>query len=101
MVGGSPVVLLNGGNVLLESLHLLCTQFCKPALEGGRAHGWDGAAGMAARSLHEAAATGVDSRDARGVLLEYAQTPVMFLQINQGILTAELEEMAAHHSRYW
>lgn len=44
---------------------------------------------MAARSLHAAAATGVDSRDARGVLLEYAQTLGMFLQVtNQGILTA-------------
>lgn len=44
---------------------------------------------MAARSLHEAAATVVDSRDTRGVLLEYAQSLGMFIQVtNQGILKA-------------
>lgn len=57
---------------------------------------------MVARSLHEAAATGVDSRDARGVLLEYAQTRyVSPSNKSRNSDSTELEKMAAHHSRYW
>lgn len=57
---------------------------------------------MAARSLHEAAATGVDSRDARGVLLICTDTGyVSPTNKSRNSDSTELEEMAAHHSGFW
>lgn len=71
---GSPVVLLNGSNVFLQLLQLLCTQFHRPTLEGGDTHRWDGVARITDRSSREAAADRLGSRDTLGVLSEYAQT---------------------------
>lgn len=71
---GSPVVLLNGSDVFLQLFQLLCTQFCRPTLEGGDTDGWDGVASIEARSSCEAAADRLGSGDTLGVLSEYAQT---------------------------
>lgn len=68
---GSPVVLLNGSDVFLQLLQLLCAQFRRAPLDPDR---WDGVSRIAAGSSREAVAATLGSGDAPGVLSEDTQT---------------------------